>query len=270
MDLLTPIRKKTVNTAEFRGSGDVLFGGLSEATQADNLESVDLSPWGVAEFDRVCGGLCAGNINLLSAANYDASIAAAGHFLTKGLRSEQRVAIVSLDNPNNMFAKLATYGFHYESALRSERLVYLYYKPTFHHSLSCTTDYRVLFDELQSLTGPVSRIAILNTELLFNLQTETLARESASKLASVSTFDNTTVLGCFVRQNARSHALLESVCNSIMPCYLVVKAKPTRQARHYVIEWRKGPHVYQKSSCKVELVEGKGYVTDAVAQSQIA
>lgn len=270
MDLLTPINNHAVNNYELLGAKEPLFSSVSDIFNSEKHTEINLSSWGLSEFDRVYGGICAGSLNLLSTPNYDSAIAATGHFLTKGLRSEQRVALVSLENPNNTFSKLAAYGFHYDAALRSERLVYLYFKPTFHNALSCTTDYRLLFDELISLSGPVSRVAILNAELLFNLQSENLARESAAKLAAVTSFDNPTIMGSFVKQNSRSHAILESVCSSMLPSYIVIKAKPSRQSRHYVIDWRKGPHVHQKTTCKVELLEGKGYVTDSIVQSQIA
>lgn len=90
------------------------------------------------------------------------------------------------------------YGFDFDAALHDERLVYLYYKPTFLHSLSLTTDHAAMFAELRRLAGDIRRLALLSADPIFNLKGEYLAVASVSSLVAGAGGLDFTVLGTFV------------------------------------------------------------------------
>lgn len=232
---------------------------LESKFQSCRDASILHEPWGIEHFDRCYGGLLAGVFNILAASDHDAAIAAVGHFLAQGLEDQQRVALVGFDNPQLLFSKFALYGWDFIPALESERLVYIYYKPAFFHTLSFTDDYKIPFAELRRLTGAIERLAFLNADALLNLQSEYLARDSAVKLAAAGC-GSTTTLGCFVHQNTASHRLIEMGCCSLMPSYLVLRALPHHVNRRYALEWRKGPGFCTQAATLLELETGRGYV----------
>jgi hypothetical protein len=232
--------------------------------------SAQHEPWGLEEFDRRFGGLAGGTFNMLAAPNYDTALAAIGHFLARGLQKKQRAALITLDNPRFTFSKLAMYGFNCETAMKSERLIYLYYKPAFTQALSCSTDYKALISEILGLAGPIHRMAFLNAELLFNLQTEYLARVSASKLTAETGCGSITTLGCYISQATHSCTLLDAACNSLMPSYLLLRSGTGQHARQYTLEWRKSPFASVCGESKLELKPGVGYVKCSNTTSQIA
>jgi len=227
-------------------------------------------PWGIAGFDRLYGGIAAGGLTMLSTPEYDSAIAAVGHYLARSLEDGQRATIVSFDKSSLMLAKLAHYGFDFKEALQLEKLVYLYYKPTFLHALSCSTDYAALFKEILTLSGPITRLAFLNADMLFNLQTEYLARVSASKLASAFGCESVTTLGCFVRQHLRSYQLLDAVCNSQISSYIRIRRKINFNDQNYAINWRREPDADANTACSLDLKIGHGYVSSNASQSKIA
>lgn len=233
---------------------------LHESTIPVTFSATPHDPWGIDDFDYGHGGLVAGAYNMLATPDHDAAVAAIGHFLARGLRDGRRAVLVGFDNPRLILAKLEYYGFDYAAALESEQLIYLYYKPAFFHALSCSTDYTILFAEIRRLAGEVSRLAFLNADMLFNLQSEYLAHVTAAKLAAAAGAGPTTVLGCFVHQRIAPHWLLDATCANLMPGYLVMRSVPRRAARCYAVKWRKGPGACGGGAILLTLEAGRGYV----------
>jgi hypothetical protein len=222
------------------------------------LTNVRYVPWGIDEFDRRHGGLVGQAFNLLAAPNHDAGMVAVGHFLAAGLDRQSRVCLVAFDNPDPVLAKLSYYGFEFADAIVSERFVYLYYKSTFVPALSCATDYLSVLGEIRALAGPIERLAFFNADMLFNLQSEYLARASAAKFAAAGVMP--TALGYYSRPDKAAHTLLDAVCASAMPSHLELHANSHNNShQQYVLTCRKGPFARAASPCLLELKPGQGY-----------
>lgn len=233
---------------------------VGDVNQSTGLDKIPRIAWGVEAFDRKYGGLIANGINMLSVPDHDSAIVAVGHFLAHGINQDQCTAIVTFDNPAMTLSRLSLYGFDFDAALHTERLVYLYYKPTFLHVLSCSTDYGNLFNEILKLSGPITRLAFLDADMLFDLQTEYLARVSASKLAMGFYHESVTTLGCFVRQDLRSNMLLDAVARNHMSSYIEIHRDINSTNENYHFKWLKGAATHVTAGCNFELKIGQGYV----------
>jgi len=238
-----------------------------KSAHCDVSSRLAYEPWCVDAFDRQQGGLLGGVFNMMAVPDDQAAAAAIGHFLACGLQGGGRVCVVALDHPCLALAKFAAYGFDFAAALESEQLAYLYYKPIFSDALSFNAEHAAVFAEIRQLAGDVGRVAFFNVDLLFNLQSESLARASAVRLAAVA--NGTTALGCCVLRDSKSHRNLDKICSELMPSYLAMRRVPQANRRRYALTWRKGPHAAGVENI-LDLETGRGYVKKGSSQAWTA
>lgn len=206
--------------------------GPAEAAEGAGQQQASQGP-GTAH-----GRLIPHTLNVCSFPSHEATLVTIGGFLAEGLYGDERVALVAFENVSLTIAEFARLGWDFDSAIASERLVYLYYRPVFAQALSLTADYEALFAELKRLTGKVSRLALLNAELLFNLQSQHLSNLSASKLAATRIADGLTVLAGYTRQDDPSFHWLDTSCASVMLSYFEVEDSADAPASPYVFKPR--------------------------------
>lgn len=184
----------------------------------------DMAVWGTDPFGYCCTELPTRAFNLLRVSSRGATVLAIGHFLQAGLERDQRVALVSFDHPGHLLAGFREAGFYFDRALLAEQLIYLYYKPVFSLSLNLSTNYRQLYSEIARLSnGQVSRIAFLNAEVLFNLESHLLAVSSADKLMAAFSSEHCSVLGIYHGFDTPAHHLLHQVSKASMSSYLEIR-----------------------------------------------
>jgi hypothetical protein len=219
------------------------------------------APWGIEPFDRQYGGLARSQLNVLAVPERMAAIAAAGHFLAYGLTQGQRVALVALDNALLVCSQLAYYGFDFHSALETEQLVFIYYKPVFPSDWNMPTDYAALFAEIRALAGNINRLALLNADVLTNSQTPGAARASVARLATGATTIDVTTLTCLAQRTTRETDFLTAACRQLLPCYLELRRVPPAARAHYSLTWASHPytHTHTQPATLLELEAGYGY-----------
>lgn len=200
-----------------------------------------MESWGISGLDAAGGGLIAKAFNMLSAPGHRVLCAIAAHFVAKALDERDRAVIVALDNANLLLRELTRFGFDFEGALHEERLVYLYYKPAFRHSFGLSADYAALFGEIRRLAGDVRRVALLNADLLFNLQSQHLADASVSSAVAAAGQFDFTVLGCYVPQASEAHRYLDASCSNLMPLYVTGTPLTGARPRRYRLAANKRP-----------------------------
>lgn len=219
-----------------------------------------LEPWGVTPFDCDYTGLPNLVFNLLRACNKEVSISTIGHFLKAGIELDQRVALVSFDHPAYLLASFKKHGFYLEEELLSEQLIYLYYKPVFSHSLNFSTNYRQLLDETKALSrGDISRIAFLNADVLFNLETHLLAESSAERIMASFSDEHCVVLGCYQATDIPAHQHLDEVSKKSLNSYLEIKPPVHGNDLMYELILHKTPVFHAKKSIDLYLTPGFGF-----------
>jgi len=219
-------------------------------------------PWGIIPFDRDYTGLPRYIFNLLRACDKGSAITAIGHFLQTGLYRGERVALIGFDNPSYLLASLKHFGFSFETALHSEQLIYLYYKASFSHSLSLTTDYHQLFDEISHLgQSSLDRIAFINADALFNLESHLLARASAERINEATAGLDALVLGCYQATDTPVHKHLDSVGEISLSSYLELKPSKDQSSGVYRLVCRKHPLPLVKKPINLYLSTGVGFVS---------
>lgn len=219
-----------------------------------------LEPWGITSFDRDYGGLPKLVFNLLRACNKEVSIAAIGHFLKAGIELGQRVVLVSFEHPAYLMDNFKEYGVSFDDELLSEQLIYLYYKPFFSHSLNFATNHQKLFDEVQSLAkGDISRIAFLNADVLFNLETHLLAESSAERIMASFSSEHCMVLGCYQATDTLSHQHLDEVSKTVLTSYIEIRPSAHGKDLLYEMILHKSPLFHSKESIDLYLTSGFGF-----------
>ena len=220
----------------------------------------DLEPWGIAPFDQDFVGLPIRTFNILRASDEESSIAAIGHFLKAGIERNQRVCVVSFEHPLCLLPKFKSYGFYFDEDLLTERLVYLYYKPVFSFSLNFSTDYRQLLDELKRLSkGKVERIALFNSDVMFNLESHLLASSSAAGIISSFADYECVVLGCYQSASTEAYQHLHEVSMTILNSYMEIKTAMQEKDRSYELIIHRSPLYHDKQSALLYLTPGYGF-----------
>ena len=227
-----------------------------EINNSDNA----LTPWGITSFDSDFIGLPRLTFNLLRTCNYETSIAAIGHFLQEGIDQDQRVALVSFDHPVYLLNSFKEYGFSFDEELLSEKLIYLYYKPFFSHSLNFATNHQKLFNEIKSLSnGDISRIAFRNADVLFNLETHLLAESSAERIMASFNDDHCAVLGCYQATDTQTDQHLDEVSQTYLSSYIEIKPAANSTGKTYELILRKSPIFHEKKSIELCLSPNYGF-----------
>ncbi|MGV6810185.1 MAG: ATPase domain-containing protein [bacterium] len=179
--------------------------------------------WGLPYFDRQYNGLPVNSFNMLETSDSRLGLLAIAKFLIKGIQMNENVVLVTFDDPEKLIEKFASMGFNLQNLIYMEKLFILSYKETFSRSLNISTDYKGLFDEAKNLTNPqASRIAFLNANLLFNLESSNLATMSASKLTHAARSVGLTVLAQYTSIEGQAYQNLKQACHSMIDCYVSI------------------------------------------------
>lgn len=186
--------------------------------------------WGVSLFDKHYHGLPLNCFTLLETSDNRSGLLGISRFLAKGIQLNQTVALITFEEPEHVLTKLMQLGLNCHEMLYMERLFILSYKETFTRSLNMSNSYHSIFDEIKRLThDQVERIAFLNTDLLFNLESTNLATLSATKLTRATKQSKTTVLAQYTRNEGDSHKRLQEACHSLIDCYISIHKSNTEK-----------------------------------------
>ena len=259
-------RKKTNNTPVSTSLEPNKFDDKSIEFKREE-SAVLYIPLGINEFDRKYGGIVCGAINIVEAADQDSSIATLGHYISGGLEKGEQVALVSFENPRHALAKLGQYGFgSFDSYLKNEQLIYIYYKPLFTKSLCLSFNYRRLFEEIERIAGrEITRLAFDNCEVLFNLQSVPLARASAIKLLSVTENKKYTTFGSYINRKESDQKNLIEACESTIISYIKIDRCEDNEAGFYEADFyqftvRKSLNMATDDKLKLKLLKQQGFV----------
>lgn len=188
--------------------------------------STSRSQWGVPLFDNNYQGLPMRAFNLLETADRFSGLLGIACFIKTGLEQGETVTLITFDNPENVLKKLTKLGFDFTEMVGNERLFILSYKSTFTRSLNISTDYQALFNEIISLSNhKATRLAFLNADLLFNLESYNLTTVSVSKIHSAAQHIAGTILAQFTTVDDMPHRRLRNISASLLDCYLVISRK---------------------------------------------
>lgn len=227
----------------------------------DNLAS-ELDPWGIDSFDHVNVGLPRRTFNLLRTNNKESTLLATAHFLQTGILLNQRVTLVCFDHPSYLLPSFRKHGFNFEEALISEQLIYLYYKPSFSYALNFSTNYRSLIDEAQYLSkGNVSRIAFCNADVLFNLESQLLAKLSTENIIATFNSPHCTLLGCYEASDTAPHQLLDDTAKANLSSYLEIGSQSNTTVPAYNLSVHKFPILHAQDHFKLTVTAGSGFNT---------
>lgn len=179
--------------------------------------------WGLPLFDHHYKGLPINSFSVLETADNRSGLLSVARFLMKGIQLNETVTLVTFDDPEKIINKLSAMGVNCQDMIYMERLFILSYKETFSRSLNISTDYHGIFSEIKMLSNDKStRIAFLNTDLLFNLESTNLANMSAIKLSRAAKDSKTTVLAQYTLISGDAHKRLQEACQAIVECYIAI------------------------------------------------
>ncbi len=221
--------------------------------------SEDIVPWGIASFDRTYGGLPGRTFNLLRACSSEISLVSIGHFLKTGIESGKCVTLVCFDHPYYILTRLSDLGFSFEDDILSEKFIYLYYKPDFSHSLSLLNNYQQMFSEARNLSNDSSRIAFLNVDVLFNLESYLLAESSAERIITSFNSPDCVVLGCYQASGTTGHQRLDEVGRTLLSSYLEIRHAGNVDDRRYELIMHKSPLIEIQGSIILNMIPGAGF-----------
>lgn len=181
--------------------------------------SLPRARWGVPLFGKSYQGLPPNALNILETADVFSGLLGIALFINTGLKHGEHVTLVTFDAPENVLARFQRLGFDFEAAVDSGVLCIISYKHTLLRSLNIATDYQAMIEEIRRLgTDKTARFAILNANLLFNLESHTLTTLSVSKLSMATRGIDGTVLAQFTTVDDESHQRLRHICTSLLPC----------------------------------------------------
>lgn len=219
----------------------------------------EVVPWGIASFDHFYGGLPGKIFNLLRVCNSDVGLVSVGHFLRTGIELDQRVTLICFDHPSYLLARLNGLGFSFDDEIVSEQFIYLHYKSDFSHSLSLLSNYGQMFSEVRKLSGDSSRIAFLNADVLFNLETYLLAESSAERIMTSFDCPDCVVLGCYQAADITAHRHLDEVGRALLGSYLEIKSAANADERRYELIIHKSPLFESQEKIGLSMMPGTGF-----------
>lgn len=195
----------------------------TEHTQQSTDLSTARAQWGVPLFDENYRGLPPSSFNLLETADRFSGLLGIACFINTGLQQGERATLITFDTPENVIQKFKKLGFDFTEMINCERLFILSYKPTFTRSLNISTDYQALFSEIENLSDCKStRVAFLNADLLFNLESYNLTTISVSKIHQAAKKIASTILAQYTTIDDTPHRRLRNISTSLLDCYLVI------------------------------------------------
>lgn len=106
---------------------------------------------GVRPFDERIGGLISGRYYVLSGAPGSGKTSTALHFLGTGLDAHETCAVLTQDDPADLFAQSEYLGYDLQDAAASQRLVFFRYRLDFQRHYSRVADPALVYEELKSL-----------------------------------------------------------------------------------------------------------------------
>lgn len=221
----------------------------------------EIAPWGIESFDQFYGGIPGKIFNLLRACNSEVSIVSVGHFLRTGIELDQRVTLVCFDHPSYLLARLNGLGFSFDDEIISEQFIYLHYKPDFSHSLSLLSNYWQMFSEVRKLSRDSARIAFLNADVMFNLETYLLAEASAERIMTSFDCPDCVVLGCYQAADTSGHRHLDEVARILLSSYMEIKPAKNADERRYEMIVHKSPLFESQESISLSMKPGTGFNT---------
>lgn len=108
---------------------------------------------GINELDQRLGGLVPGRYYLLTGTPGAGKTSACLHFLTEGLRAGERCAILTQENPDDLFAQAEFVGYDLREAVADESLVLLQYRLDFSDNYARAGNPRALVNEFMGVIG---------------------------------------------------------------------------------------------------------------------
>lgn len=232
---------------------------------SSNQLELNLHPWGILSFDRAYRGLPSQTFNLLRYVNKEIGYAAVGHFIKAGLDIGERIAIVTFDNPKYMLEKFQEYGFSFDKSLAAEQLMYFYYKSRFSYALSFSSSYGKMYEELESLSNVgLDRIVFLYADVLFNLETHLLAKQSAERISASFGKRNTVILGCYQAAHFRTHNILDEISHESLVSYLELAKSTHGDNSRYDLIVRRFPMHEESCVLNLQLSEKLGLNTPVI------
>lgn len=222
------------------------------------------TPFGIHAADVVLSGLAAGHFNLLEAHDGTAADVVLAHFLDHALKRGARVAVVAPDDPLARLLRVTSFGFDFERVMDDERLICVLYRPTLSRVLGDGADYGALFSELRRLTGPVERIAFLQPEVMFNLESETLAMGSMERFSASAVRLGVTSLGVYVSDHSVHQVRLRAAGTRHLPSAFEI----TPDGDDVALRSLKGKR--QGESVKLALLNGRGYISESENTAAVA
>jgi KaiC/GvpD/RAD55 family RecA-like ATPase len=121
------------------------YGGMQSDT--------DMISTGIGELDQRLGGLTPGRYYLLTGTPGAGKTSACLHFLAEGLRAGEQCAILTQENPDDLFAQAQFIGQDFHRAVADESLALLQYRLDFSDNYSRVGNPRVVAHELIEVLG---------------------------------------------------------------------------------------------------------------------
>ena len=148
---------------------------------------------GIPALDERLGGLQPGRYYLLTGSPGTGKSSACLHFLAEGLRNNERVAILTQENANDMFAQAKFIGHDFMAAAADDRLVVLQFRLDFSSNYSRVGDPRAVADELIRACGGVAPDRIVIDSILPFVQAGGTSSGAVLALVSLMEEARTTV-----------------------------------------------------------------------------
>ena len=198
--------------------------------------------------------------NMLQTPDEESSLIAIAHFLEAGLKNNEKVAMISFDNPQATQQLFQQFGFDFSEALESEDFFYLYYLPDFSQATSFTADYRGLFREIETMClDKVDRVAFASANALINLQSYNLALSTSQKLITATSHLSYTVLGSFYESNGMDSRLLDTASKNF-PSYFEMTKRFGNDDRSYQLDVKSSQMLTMDHPVELNLIPGKGFI----------
>ncbi|HSM37494.1 MAG TPA: ATPase domain-containing protein [Longimicrobiales bacterium] len=118
---------------------------VAQSTEAKTVST------GVRPFDERIGGLISGRYYVLSGAPGSGKTSTALHFLGTGLDAHETCAVLTQDDPADLFTQAEYLGYDLQGAAAQDRLAFFRYRLDFQRHYSRVADPSVVFEELKSL-----------------------------------------------------------------------------------------------------------------------
>lgn len=132
------------------------------------MNSNSMVSTGISELDQRLGGLAAGRYYLLTGTPGAGKTSACLHFLAEGLRSGEPCAILTQENPDDLFAQAQFIGHDFRRAVADDSLALLQYRMDFSDNYSRVGNPKAVAHEMvEVMTGLRPRRLVVDSILPF-------------------------------------------------------------------------------------------------------